>query len=331
MKKLINIVSLFIFILNGCMDNSSMVDDTESSLMTLLNGDDALGVDGFGSGGQMDLEHEIGLEIENAARTLSDTLSFGEGYQIRFGRQLVDRERTVEFETGEDTAIGLITHTINGNFIVTTIDTNQNEIDSLSFSKEFTTILNRKVRFIKVDDPSSPDGYRWKIDALTPMIGGSGDKVALVDLAYYSITDNFEVDELLYSFTSDELGDLYIDRESLPVFTSFSRVVAYANIINNGPEYTTDSTNVGEWVFLNYGKNRLQRGRRHLKDSGMFIDQVMNDNIHSGSMRIHGPGLAQNRGVFRTFIETIDLATMFVSDGGYNTNVWSIPYSVERP
>ena len=37
------------------------------------------------------------------------------------------------------------------------------------------------------------------------------------------------------------------------------------------------------------------------------------------------------RGVFRTFIETIDLATMYVSDGGYNTNVWSIPYRVERP
>ena len=41
----------------------------------------------------------------------------------------------------------------------------------------------------------------------------------------------------------------------------------------------------------------------------------MNDNIHSGTMRVHGPGLAQNRGVFRTFIETIDLATLYVSDG----------------
>ena len=76
------------------------------------------------------------------------------------------------------------------------------------------------------------------------------------------------------------------------------------------PEYTTDSTNVGEWVFLNYGKNRLQRGRRHLKDSGMFFDQITDDNTHSGFIKIHGPGLeAQMREVFRTFIETIDLAT----------------------
>ncbi len=237
----------------------------------------------------------------------------------------------LNLKLGEDTAIGLVTHTVNGEFIATVIDTNQDEIDSLSFSKEFTTMLTRKVRFVKVDDPSDPDGYRWKIDALTPLVGGSGDKVALVDLSYYSLTDSLELNELLYSFSSDDLGDLYIDRESLPVFTSFSRVVAYVSVTNNGPEYTTDNTGVGEWVFVNYGRSSQQRGRRHLRDSGLFFDQVMNDNIHSGGMRVHGPGPGQVQGVFRTFIETVDLATMFVSDGGYNTNVWSIPYRVERP
>ncbi len=330
MKKLIIITSLSIFVMNGCMDSSS-IDDTESILLALLNEDEAVGVDGFDSDGDMDLDHDVGLETEGVARTFSDTLSFGEGYRVRFGRQLIDRERTVEFETGEDTAIGLVTHTVNGEFIATAIDTNQDEIDSLSFSKEFTTMLTRKVRFVKVDDPSAPDGYRWKIDALTPLVGGSGDKVALADLSYYSLTDSLELNELLYSFSSDDLGDLYIDRESLPVFTSFSRIVAYVSVTNNGPEYTTDNTGVGEWVFVNYGRSSQQRGRRHLRDSGLFFDQVMNDNTHSGGIRVHGPGPGQVQGVFRTFIETVDLATMFVSDGGYNTNVWSIPYRVERP
>ena len=330
MKKLITITSLSIFVMNGCVDSSS-VDDTESILLALLDEDEAVGVDGFDSDGDMDLDHDVGLETEGVARTFSDTLSFGDGYRVRFGRQLIDRERTVEFETGEDTAIGLVTHTVNGEFIATVIDTNQDEIDSLSFSKEFTTMLTRKVRFVKVDDPSDPDGYRWRIDALTPLVGGSGDKVALVNLSYYSLTDSLELNELLYSFSSDDLGDLYIDRESLPVFTSFSRVVAYVSVTNNGPEYTTDNTGVGEWVFVNYGRSSQQRGRRHLRDSGLFFDQVMNDNIHSGGMRVHGPGPGQVQGVFRTFIETVDLATMFVSDGGYNTNVWSIPYRVERP
>jgi len=331
MKKIIIITSLSIFIMNGCVDSSSVLDDIESILLALLDEDEAVGVDGFGSGGDMDLDHDIGLETEGLARTFSDTLSFGEGYRIRFGRQLIDRERSVEFETGEDTAIGLVTHTVNGEFIATAIDTNQEQIDSLSFSKEFTTMLTRKVRFVKVDDPSSPDGYRWKIDALTPMVGGSGDKVALVDLSFYSLTDSLEVDELLYSFTSDGLGDLFIDRESLPVFTAFSGIVSYATVSNTGPEYTTDSTGVGEWVFLNYGRNHQQRGRRHLHDSGGMFDVNMNDNVHSGGLRVHGPGPGQARGVFRTFTEAIDLATMFVSDGGFNTNVWSIPYRVERP
>ena len=330
MKKLITLTSLSIFVINGCVDSSS-VDDTESILLALLNEDEAVGVDGFDSDGDMDLDHDVGLETEGVARTFSDTLSFGDGYRVRFGRQLIDRERTVEFETGEDTAIGLVTHTVNGEFIATVIDTNQDEIDSLSFSKEFTTMLTRKVRFVKVDDPSNPDGYRWKIDALTPLVGGSGDKVTLVELSYYLLTDSLELNELLYSFSSDDLGDLYIDRESLPVFTSFSRVVAYVSVTNNGPEYTTDNTGVGEWVFVNYGRSSQQRGRRHLRDSGLFFDQVINDNIHSGGMRVHGPGPGQVQGVFRTFIETVDLATMFVSDGGYNTNVWSIPYRVERP
>lgn len=44
----------------------------------------------------------------------------------------------------------------------------------------------------------------------------------------------------------------------------------------------------------------------------MFFDQVMNDNINSGSMRIHGLVLAQVRGVFRKFIEAIDLFNICV-------------------
>ena len=219
----------------------------------------------------MDLDYSIGLETDGIARISSDTLSTGEGYRIRFGRQLISRDRTVEFETEEDTSIAIVTHTVNGEFIVRALDTNQNQIDSLSFSKEFNLILNRKVRFVKVDTIASSEGSRWEVDALTPLVGGSGDKVSLAGISFFSLSDSLEIGELLYSFSSDELGNLYISRDSLPVFTSFSRIVSYVNIINNGPEYTTDSTNVGEWVFLNYGKNRLQRGRRHLKDSGMFL------------------------------------------------------------
>ena len=105
---------------------------------------------------------------------------------------------------------------------------------------------------------------------MTPLVGGYGDKVSQAGISFFTLSGSIELDELLYSFSSNELSDLYISRDSLPVFNAFNRVAAHVNVINNGPEYT-DSTNVGEWVFLNYGKNRLQRGRRHLKDSGMFF------------------------------------------------------------
>lgn len=111
----------------------------------------------------MDLDYSTRLEMDGIASTSSDTLSFGEGYRIRFGRQLISKERAVEFKTGEDTSIAMVTHTVNGEFIVTAIDTNQNQIDSLSFSKEFNSILNRKVRFVKVDAPISPEGVDGKL------------------------------------------------------------------------------------------------------------------------------------------------------------------------
>ena len=309
--------------------NQSPLD--EKMLLDLLDKDEAVGIDGFDSDGDMDLNHDVGLEIGSLGRQLSDTLSFGDGYRIRYGRRLLERERSVEFETGEDTAIGIVTYTIIGEFIVKAIDTsNYEQMDSLSFNKEFLTILVRKVRFVKMDEPSNPEGYRWKIDALTPLIGGSGDKVYITNLSFHDYTLGLEVGEQLFSYTSDDLGNLFINRETIPTFTAFSAVAAYVDVSNTGPEYTMENTGVGEWVFLNYGRNRFQRGRRHLHDSGILFDETMNDNTHSTVMRIHGPGPEQVQGVFRSFTEVIDLATMFVSDGGYNSSVWSIPYRVVR-
>lgn len=330
MKKTINFIFLFIIFIIGCADNNQ--EDAELTLLGILDSDSATGISGFDSGEDMDLDHELGLETGGQARILSDTLSLGDGYRIRFGRRFISHERNVEFDISEDTAIGIITHTIDGEFIVKAIDTsNFEQIDSLSFIKDFLSTLTRKVRFIKQDDASQPEGYRWKIDAMTPMTGGEGERVALSELSFYSLTEDLEIGELLHSFHLDDMGDMFINREELPTFTAFSRVVVFANVLNNGPEYILDSTGVGEWVFLNYGRNRQQRGRIHLHDSGVSLDETVNDNIHTRVLRVHGPGAGQIRGVFRTFTEAIDLSTIFVSDGGYNTSVWSIPYRIERP
>ena len=331
MKKILYVPITILLFIVGCSENPSM-SETELALLALIDADEAMGLDGLGSNGDMDPDHEVGLETGGVAKIYSDTLSFGEGYRLRFGRRITDRDRTVEFDVDGDVAIGLITYTITGDFITKAIDTsNHEQIDSLSFSKEFESMFSRKVRFVQVEDANNPDGYRWQVDALTPMTGGAGDKVSIATLSIYALNDSMEQGDLLYHFEADGLGDLFMDRDSLPSFTAFSKYIIESSVENTGPELIMDSTGVAEWVLKNYGLHRQMRGRKYLNDKGVFLDAVMNDNIHTGGWRAHGPGFGQRRGVFRSFVEVIDLATIFVSDGGYNTHVWSIPYRVVRP
>ena len=53
MKKLLIITISVLFFMAGCADNAS-TDETESIFLALLDADDAAGVDGFDSGGDMD-------------------------------------------------------------------------------------------------------------------------------------------------------------------------------------------------------------------------------------------------------------------------------------
>ena len=62
MGKIFFIALLSVFIIHGCLDSSLTTDDTESTLLALFDEDEAISVDGFDSGGGMDLDFEIGLE-----------------------------------------------------------------------------------------------------------------------------------------------------------------------------------------------------------------------------------------------------------------------------
>jgi len=330
MNKILTIGIALGLIAIGCVDDRTPND--EIKLLEALNNDEYAGLDGFGMGSAEDLEHEIGLETYGTGRTLTDTLEYNNGYRIRFGREILEKNRDVEFEIEGDTAIGFVTYTISGNFHVKAIDTSSAEqIDSLSFVKEFSTTLFRKVRFTQHETDANPDGYFWKVDAFTPMVGGSGEKVDINGIYIYSLTEDFEQGDLLYQFLGDEILDVFINRDSVPTFTAFVPYMVTVAVSNAGPELSVDSTGVGEWVLKNYGYDRHHRGRRALNDKGEWFDETANDNLHSGAWRSHGPGHGFNRRAFRTFFETIDLATLFVNDNEYNTAIWSIPYKVERP
>ena len=338
MKYISQISLLFLILSISCVDTDQDEHYDESELLMLLDEDEAAGLDGFGDGGLMDMDYDSGLEYEGLPRILGDTLGYGEGYRIRFGRQITDRERTVDFTVDGDTAIGVVNYTVNGVFMAQAMDTSTMEaIDSIGFSKDFNSTMTRKVKYARIDNSNNPDGYSWRIIALTPLIGGSGDKVSITSVEVYDVDLNASPEgiavagDILYSFTSDEIEDLFIDRETLPTFTSFDAVIAKVSIENNGPEYTIDSVGVGEWVVLQYGRSIAQRGRRRLNDRGISIDSDANDNVHTGFWRVHGPGAGHNSHVFRSFFSTIDLATLFTEDGGYNSVTWSIPYRSQRP
>ena len=338
MKYIYTITLLLMFISIGCVDIDQDEDYDKSELLRILDEDDAAGIDGFDDGGLLDLDYDMGLELVGSGRTLGDTLAYGEGYRIRFGRQITDRERTVDFTIDGDTAIGVVNYMINGVFMAQAKDTSTMEvIDSIGFSKEFSSTMTRKVKYARVDNSNNPDGYSWRIIALTPLTGGAGDKVSITSVEVYDLNLSVtgeqlaEEGELIYSISSDGIEDLYMDRETLPTFTSFNSVIVKVTVENTGPEYSIDTLGVGEWAMVRYGRSAAQRGRRRLNDYGAGIDSDANDNIHTGVWRVHGPGIGQNSRVFRSFFSTIDLATLFTEDGGYNSVTWSLPYRSQRP
>ncbi len=341
MKILFNVVLLAFTLFIGCADvEKSNEEHDRDELLRVLDDDDAVGMDGFDDGGLIDLDYDTGLEVFGLGRTTGDTLNYGEGYRIRFGRQITSRERTVDFTIDGDTAIGVVSYLVVGVFMAEARDTSTMEtIDSIGFSKDFTSTLIRKVKYERVDDNNNPEGYSWKIIALTPLYGGAGEKVSITSIDIYEF--NLSVDEaagiteeegeLVLSVSSDSIGDLYMDRDNLPTFNSFAYYVVKATVGNNGPEYAIDSAGVGEWVMLRYGRSANQRGRRRLNDLGYGADAIVNDNIHTKAFRMHGPGIGRDSRVFRSFYSTTDLATLFTEDGGYNSATWSLPYRSQRP
>jgi hypothetical protein len=340
MNFLLKGLSFCIIFLVGCSDMGNNNENDEVQLLRLLDEDSATGLDGFDDGGLVDLEYEVGLELFGLSRISGDTLNYGQGYRVRYGRRILGRDRTVDFTFDGDTAIGSVIYNLNGTFVVQVRDTSTMDvIDSMGFSKDFSSLMTRRVMFVRTVNQINPDGYNWRISAMTPLVGFSGDKVSISSLNIFSINtstdsiDGITVEEgnLLFTLNSSEIFDLFLDRDNLPTFDAFQHILLKIGVENNGPEYALDSIGIAEWVMNRYGRSQYQRGRKKLNDRGLGADSVVNDNIHSGYWRMHGPGVGRESRVFRSFFSIIDLATIFTEDGGYNSFTLSIPYKVTRP
>ena len=143
MNFLIKGLSFCVIFFIGCSDIKNNNENDEIELLRLLDEDSATGLDGFDDGGLVDLEYDTGLELFGLSRILGDTLNFGEGYRVRYGRRILNRDRTVDFTIEGDTALGIISYNFNGTFVVQVRDTSTMDvIDSMGFSKDFSSLLS---------------------------------------------------------------------------------------------------------------------------------------------------------------------------------------------
>ena len=79
---------------------------------------------------------------------------------MRYGRRILNRDRTVDFTIEGDTALGIISYNLNGTFVVQVRDTSTMDvIDSMGFSKDFSSLMTRKVKFVRTVNQNNPDGY----------------------------------------------------------------------------------------------------------------------------------------------------------------------------
>ena len=66
----------------------------------------------------------------------------------------------MDFTIDGDTAIGVVSYLVGGVFMAEARDTSTMEaIDSIGFSKNFTSAMTRKVKYERVDDSNNPEGY----------------------------------------------------------------------------------------------------------------------------------------------------------------------------
>jgi len=321
MKKFTPIILMMSILWVGCENNAKKTDDS-SELMRLLDQEVMLKLDALDEGA-LDEEYTDGLTIEGGFRIMSDTLQPHSGYRLRFGRQITDYQRDVSFDIQEDTAYADINQIISGNFIVAAMDSNHTVVDS--FIKAFNSEYSRRVRFTRNDSTASRP---WRIDAFTIGLGGAGNKVTITSLAYYDQTNG----NSLYAYSANEAGNLFLSLNDVPSFEPGDIVRVEMTIENSVPVFELDSLDSGEQAFTHFGRGPGERARRRFNDGGYRGDTTAGDNVFTLIWRAHRLGQNHgNRRAFNMHFDVIDNATLFISDGGFNAAVWSIPYRIVLP
>ena len=322
MKKYLPILTAVSMIWMSCEETQNQKDDDISQLMRLMEDDVVLNIDVLDTEGAMDEEYSDGLDVDGGMKVMSDTLWPHSDYRLRFGRHIINRERTFTFDVQDDTAYAEMHRSISGNFYVVALDSNHTMVDS--FVKAFSEEFERRVRFVRTDSSSQRP---WRIEGITLGTGGAGNKVRITDLSFYTVDGS----DALFNYTADNASEVFIPRDNLPAFNPGDTLRIELTVENDDPVFDLGDLDSGEKVHMHFGRGRGERARRRLNDAEIFGDAVAEDNVFSRYWRAHSMHSNHHVRVFNMHYGLIDNATLFISDGGYNTAVWSLPYRIERP
>ncbi len=322
MKRFTPILTITAFIWMSCADNQEEQIDEISYMTTLIENDIVLSLDVLDNEGAEDEEYTTGIDMDGGLKIMADTLYPNDSYRLRFGRHVTDRSRSISFDVQEDTAYADLARSISGDFYVVAYDSNHTMVDS--FVKAFSEEFERRVRFVRTDSTSD---RLWRIDAITIGNGGGGDKTRITNLSFYAA----DSDSALASYGADDLSEYFIQRGDLPTFEMGQTLRIELTVENDDPVFDPGPRDSGERTMMHFGRGRDERARRGMHDSGTFADLTADDNVYSlywRAHRLHSDHVAR---VFNMHYACIDNNTLFVSDGGYNTAVWSLPYKIVRP
>jgi hypothetical protein len=322
MKKILTLFFITTLFIVSCEDNQMDYSHADYlKMMTVISQDEMVGLDAMGDDGLQDEDYSETLYDMDVTSSRIDPFPTDGSAKFRFGRKVENKTRDVQFDcTDCDVAIATITEVHSGTFYATAYKKETDEkIDS--FEKAFSDTFVKQAQLEKQDSTTNPDGYVWRVTAISIATGGSGSKLSVDEVRIYIPKDATEAAHILNA--SD--GSL-IDRESMPKLIIGQTFRVEVSVSNSDPVLDYRG---GEAVNLHIGKHKKHKVRRGLRD-GVQSDEgtITYDNVFVRQFRAPrgSQGDGKQRRPLMMYFSSLDFGSMLDVDVDYHSSLLAFPF-----